>query len=102
MKNGETTSTETQAFIGREQEILFLNRWLADGDAPAVVYIHDALKDQEKKGGIGKTWLLRRFYELVESTPERTTLPVAIDFFNATSAFWCVTRPKVRKSNAPT
>src|SRR6266568_1144757 len=74
-------STSTMEFIGREQEITFLTKWLADVDAPSIVYIHDALKEKEKKGGIGKTWLLRRFYELVEQQ-HKNVIPVVMDFFN--------------------
>src|SRR6266566_6083008 len=73
-------STSTMEFIGREQEIAFLTAWLADVNAPSIVYIHDALEEKEKKGGIGKTWLLRRFYELVEQ--QQNVIHVVIDFFN--------------------
>src|SRR5436309_264380 len=73
--------TSTTEFIGREQEIAFLTKWLADVDAPSIVYIHDALEEMEKKGGIGKTWLLRRFYELVEQQ-HKNIIPVVMDFFN--------------------
>src|SRR5690242_14735040 len=82
MQDREIMLTEKPAFIGRKKEIAFLDEWLADDTAPAVVYIHDALKDKEKKGGIGKTLLLRKFYDLVERRPERTLIPVFIDFFN--------------------
>src|SRR5947209_6888003 len=74
-------STSIMEFIGREQEIMFLTRWLADLDAPSIVYVHDALEEKEKKGGIGKTWLLRRFYELLEQQ-HKNVIPVAMDFFN--------------------
>src|SRR2546430_11465958 len=68
-------------FIGRTEEIKFLTNWLADGNAPSIVYIHDALEEKEKKGGIGKTWLLHRFYEQVEQQ-HQNIIPVAMDFFN--------------------
>ncbi len=74
-------STLTTEFIGREQEIAFLTEWLADENAPSIVYFHDALEEKEKKGGIGKTWLLRRFYELVEQE-YKNIIPVTVDFFN--------------------
>src|SRR6266853_1570462 len=74
--------TSTMEFIGREQEIAFLRQWLADADAPSsIVYIHDAPEEKESKGGIGKTWLLRRFYELVEQQ-HKNIIPVVVDFFN--------------------
>src|SRR2546427_11944062 len=75
-------STATREFIGRTRDITFLKEWLATIDAPSIVYIHDALEEKEKKGGTGKTWLLRRFYELVEQSSVRDVIPVAIDFFN--------------------
>src|SRR5947209_3881375 len=74
-------STWTMEFIGREQEIAFLTKWLTDVDTPPIAYIHDALEEKEKKGGIGKTWLLRRFYELVEQR-HKNVIPVVMDFFN--------------------
>src|SRR5436309_1875145 len=74
-------STLTTEFIGREQEIAFLTEWLADEKAPSIVYFQDALQKKEKKGGIGKTWLLRRFYELVEQE-YNNIIPVTVDFFN--------------------
>ena len=74
-------STWTIEFIGREEEIAFLTKWLADVDAPSIVYIHDALEEKEKKGGIGKTWLLRKYYELVEPQ-HKNVIPVVVDFFN--------------------
>src|SRR5437773_12209945 len=74
-------STSTMEFIGREQEIEFLTNWLVDEAAPSIVYLHDALEEKEKKGGIGKTWLLRRFYELVEQQ-HQNVIPIVVDFFN--------------------
>src|SRR5256885_12458040 len=74
-------STLTMEFIGREQEIEFLTNWLVDEAAPSILYLHDALEEKEKKGGIGKTWLLRRFYEQVEQQYQ-SIIPVVMDFFN--------------------
>ncbi len=74
-------SMTTREFIGREQEIAFLSQWLAEDGGPSVVYIHDAIKEIEKKGGIGKTWLLNRYYELVDQQHEHI-IPVAINFFD--------------------
>src|SRR6266498_5220927 len=71
-----------EEFIGRGDDITFFNEWLSDPDAPPVIYIHDALEEFEKKGGIGKTWLLRKYYDLVEQ--HRNIIPVFIDFFNVT------------------
>src|SRR6266480_4029550 len=74
-------STSTMEFIGRQQEITFLTKWLDDAGASSIVYIHDALEEKEKKGGIGKTWLLHRFHELVEQQ-HKQIIPVLVDFFN--------------------
>src|SRR5438132_340459 len=68
-------------FIGRKQEIEFLTSWLADVAAPSVVYVHDALERKESRGGIGKTWLLREFYELIDQQ-YKNVIPVQVDFFN--------------------
>src|SRR5579859_2572016 len=73
-------SMATRAFIGREQEIAFFSQWLADASGPSVVYIHDALKEIEKRGGIGKTWLLNRYYELAEH--HQNVIPIALNFFD--------------------
>src|SRR5437588_5911801 len=72
--------TTRMDFIGREQEITFLDHWLADENAPSIVYIHDELKEKEKKGGIGKTWLLHRFHEMVEQ--HENIIPLLLDFFD--------------------
>jgi tetratricopeptide (TPR) repeat protein len=74
-------SVQQKYFIGREQEIAFLTTWIADEDALSVVYIHDALQENEKKGGIGKTWLLREFYGILEQK-HKNVIPVVMDFFN--------------------
>jgi tetratricopeptide (TPR) repeat protein len=71
----------TEEFIGREREIEFLSKWLADADAPSIVYVHDELEAQEKKGGIGKTLLLDRLLNLT-ATQFPNVVPVAVDFFN--------------------
>jgi tetratricopeptide (TPR) repeat protein len=74
-------STLTREFIGRDQEIEFFTKWFVDADALSILYIHDALEEKEKKGGIGKTWLLRRLHELVEQQ-YKNIIPVRVDFFN--------------------
>jgi tetratricopeptide (TPR) repeat protein len=73
-------SIQPKEFIGREEEIAFLTAWLTDEDALSAVYIHDSLEEYEKKGGIGKTWLLRKFFELLEQ--HNNVIPVVMDFFN--------------------
>ena len=70
-------------FIGREKEIDLFRRWLTnkDPDAPWILYVHDALEEQGKKGGVGKTWLLEQFASLAQDLYPDTVV-VHIDFFN--------------------
>lgn len=66
-------------FIGREKEIQLFRQWLSTRSA--LFYICDASTEKNEQGGIGKTWLLRKFYQLIEK--EHThSVPVMIDFFN--------------------
>lgn len=68
-------------FIGREREIAEFRRWLVDSDGPSILYFHDAAREEEKKGGVGKTWLLGHFAELAQQ--EHPSLAVVmVDFFN--------------------
>ena len=68
-------------FIGRRQEIQLFKDWLQASSSPWILYFYDATEEQEKKGGIGKTWLLRHCAELVaQEHPDMAILMV--DFFN--------------------
>src|SRR5436305_3152563 len=69
------------AFIGRTNEIDTFSDWLTNPEAPWILYIHDATDDTSQKGGIGKTWLLRRYAKLAKKLwPEIAV--VTVDFFN--------------------
>jgi len=68
-------------FIGRAEEIKMFASWLADPNAPRILYIHDKAEEAEKKGGVGKTWLLRKCAELVRQMRQDVVI-VMIDFFN--------------------
>lgn len=70
-------------FIGRKKELSLFRQWLTsrDPDAPWILYVHDALEDQEKKGGVGKTWLLGQFASLAQELYPDTVV-VHVDFFN--------------------
>lgn len=69
-------------FVGRREEIALFENWLADDHSPAsVLYLHDEAEEPEKKGGVGKTWLLKEFARRArESRPDLVI--VNIDFFN--------------------
>ena len=75
------TKPTAEEFIGRDEEITFFREWLHYHDVSPIVYFHDALEEQEKKGGIGKTWLLHKLLTLVEEQYENI-IPVTVDFFN--------------------
>lgn len=74
-------SMVTSDFIGRAKDITILDEWLLASNQPTVIYIHDALEEAEKKGGIGKTWLLNHYRGLVERQ-HQNIIPVAINFFD--------------------
>lgn len=68
-------------FIGRNKEVDTFISWLNNTNAPWILYIHDAAEEIDKKGGVGKTWLLRRCAEIVRQQYPDTTIVMA-DFFN--------------------
>lgn len=68
-------------FIGREKEIEIFTRWLSDPHAPWILYFYDQLEEADKKGGVGKTWLMRKCEEIVRQNQPDIAV-VAIDFFN--------------------
>ena len=74
----ETQSSEN--FIGHEQELELFKQWFVntDPDAPWILFFYDALEDPQQKGGVGKTWLLRKCASLVEAK----TAVAMIDFFS--------------------
>ncbi len=70
-----------EQFIGRNNELRIFTTWLADPHAPHILYFHDAIEEPEKKGGIGKTYLLRKCQVLArEQYPDLAI--TSIDFFN--------------------
>lgn len=68
-------------FIGRKEEIQQFKEWLQDPKSPWILYFYDVTAMQEKKGGIGKTWLLRRCTDLVAQEYPHVTV-IMIDFFS--------------------
>lgn len=76
-----TTREENEHFIGRAQELRQFERWLQDPQAPWILYFYDVAAEQEKKGGVGKTWLLRRCAQLAaRRSPEFAV--IMVDFFS--------------------
>lgn len=70
----------TDRFIGRAKEVQEFQRWLNDPESPWILYLYDALEEETRKGGVGKTWLLHRCIELVQQAQPDIEI-VMIDFF---------------------
>jgi tetratricopeptide (TPR) repeat protein len=68
-------------FIGRNKEVDTFMHWLTDTNAPWILYIHDAAEETDKKGGVGKTWLLRRYADITRQKYQDIAV-VTADFFN--------------------
>jgi tetratricopeptide (TPR) repeat protein len=75
------TYEKSNNFIGREQEVQLFESWLQDPTPPWILYFHDAAEEKEKKGGIGKTQLLRHCAELTKQKYPNTAV-LMIDFFS--------------------
>jgi tetratricopeptide (TPR) repeat protein len=71
----------TESFIGHVQELAAFDHWFANigSDTPWILFFHDALSD--KKGGVGKTWLLRKCAATVKQH-DKDVAVVVIDFFS--------------------
>jgi hypothetical protein len=68
-------------FIGRNKEVETFMHWLTGTNAPWILYIHDAAEEADKKGGVGKTWLLRRCADIARQKCQDIAVAMA-DFFN--------------------
>ncbi len=68
-------------FVGRHEELDRFMDWLDDPQAPWILYIHDATEEISSKGGIGKTWLLRKWADRVSRERPEVAV-VMVDFFN--------------------
>jgi Predicted N-acetylglucosaminyl transferase len=70
-------------FIGHQRELTLFTEWLADPDPakPWILFLHDAVAEPEKKGGVGKTWLLHRYAAAArEQNPDMAI--AVVDFIN--------------------
>ena len=72
---------KTEEFIGRKHELDIFEHWLENASIPCLLYFYDALEEIDKKGGIGKTRLLRQCARIIEERYPNI-VPVFIDFFN--------------------
>lgn len=67
-------------FIGREEKVKELTEWALSEQGETITYIHDDIPERESRGGIGKTWLLRKIQAQLQDNPH--IIPVMVDFFN--------------------
>lgn len=67
-------------FIGRAKEITFFQDWLDNANASPILYFYDAAEEPERKGGVGKSYLLRYCADLARNQPDFAV--VTADFFN--------------------
>jgi tetratricopeptide (TPR) repeat protein len=70
-------------FIGRQEELTLFRNWLTsrDPEAPKILYFYDSEEAIEKKGGVGKTWLLSACAHLAHTLYPDLVI-VHVDFFN--------------------
>jgi tetratricopeptide (TPR) repeat protein len=73
---------EAQSFIGRTEELTFFQSWLEKKDphASSILFFHEGPEGILPKGGIGKSWILRRCREIVSERKECAV--VIVDFFS--------------------
>lgn len=71
-----------QEFIGHQRELEIFTQWLlaTDPQRAWILFFSDALEKPEQKGGVGKTWLLRKCAALTRSLRTDMVI-VALDFF---------------------
>lgn len=73
-------------FVGRESELqLLIDAVTLPDRKKAICFVHDATKEKEEKGGIGKTTLLRELVERLEKVRSSSSpfvlLPEIVDFY---------------------
>src|SRR5579871_611796 len=67
-------------FIGHTKELETFLHWVSHNDTPHILFFHDFTDIPEKKGGVGKTWLLRKCAELEKKYHPQTAIAI-VDFF---------------------
>ena len=70
-------------FIGHTKELGLFEHWLNDRqeNAPRILFFHDATDDHQQKGGVGKTWLLRKcMMNVQQKRPD--SIMIMVDFFS--------------------
>jgi tetratricopeptide (TPR) repeat protein len=75
------TQQVAKSFLGRTSEIETFTQWLVDPNSTWILYFYDKLEEKEKKGGVGKTWLLKKCAEIAKQLRPDVVV-VMIDFFN--------------------
>ena len=82
-KGGNEMFDEQKNFIGHTREIELFEQWLAETspDGPWILYLYDATDEQGRKGGVGKTWLLKKFAALIQERYSDIAI-VMVDFFS--------------------
>lgn len=70
-------------FIGHRQELDLFEQWLtsSDPDSPWILFFHDATDIPSQKGGVGKTWLLRKC-ALMAKQHNKDIAVATVDFFS--------------------
>jgi tetratricopeptide (TPR) repeat protein len=84
MQQTYTKQYPIERFIGRAHELDIFQRWLVNEQSSQVLYFYDAAEEANKKGGVGKTYLIRKCKELVEQEfPDKHA--IIVDMFNVAS-----------------
>ncbi len=70
-------------FIGHRQELDLFEQWLTntDPDSPWILFFHDATEIPSQKGGVGKTWLLRKCALTTKQRNKEIAVAI-VDFFS--------------------
>src|SRR2546429_4432832 len=70
-----------QHFIGHTKELEIFEQWLAHPGDPWILFFHDETDVPAKKGGVGKTWLLRKCAGIAREHSKNVAVAV-VDFFS--------------------